>query len=430
LPKPLLFNREARFYHNINQNAVWYLIITERRVADLAVQAGTTNQYIALQYLDEAVNAIAELLSHAPDGSIDLVNAQLTATLKQAKVVVAGLTPISSEDAQYIAMVEAKISTFLMLVTNQDMAALKGIPHLLATMGNQNLDGQIDRIRTLIAPLIVPFPEGSAGWNHAFYSLIGGHAAVDCETCHMDGNYQGTPQACQDCHLNLLPVDHYPGDCAACHNPSDWLDVYFDHNVAEATDCVLCHTDEVPTNHYAGQCSNCHNATAWKPASFNHRGFTDCQTCHTDEKPANHYAGQCSSCHSSTAWKPADFNHSGFSNCTACHNAPAHHYAGVQCSACHSNNAWRPANFNHSGFKDCQACHNRPSDHDGGQCSQCHSVNNWKFNHSAQSNCVACHSGHKTEQCSNCHNTRDWDDADDDDGGDEPDEPDEPDEGD
>jgi len=188
--------QQARFYHNINQNAAWYLIITERRAVDLAVQAGTTNQNIALQYLDEAVNVIAELLSHAPAGSIDLVSAQLTATLKQAKVVVAGLTPVSSEDAQYIAMVEAKISTFLMLVTNQDMAALKGIPHLLATMGNQNLDDQIDRYRTLIAPLVVPFPESSAGWNHAFYSLIGAHAAANCETCHMDGNYQGTPQAC------------------------------------------------------------------------------------------------------------------------------------------------------------------------------------------------------------------------------------------
>ena len=417
--------QQTRFYHNAQQEIAWSLLITERRISDLAAQAGSANQHIALQYLDQAVMTIAEMFSYAPAETMNFFNAQLTATLKQAKIVVSGLGEISEEDANYTTSVEAKISTFLMLIANEDLVSLNSAPHFNSPLYDSSAVVQIEQDYRLNTPLIIRFYEGSGGWEHAFYPLIGVHATIDCSTCHMEGNYQGTPRACQDCHQDVQPDDHYAGDCAACHNPADWLDVYFDHIAASATDCKLCHTDEKPVDHYSGQCSACHSTNAWKPANFNHSGFNNCADCHS--APPHHYSGsQCSACHSTNAWIPANFNHSGFSNCQACHIQPANHYGG-QCSQCHNTNAWRPANFNHSGFSDCKACHDRPSNHYGGQCSQCHGTNNWDFNHSGQSNCRACHSGHEDEQCSNCHNTSNWDDADDDDGGGEdPEDPEDP----
>jgi hypothetical protein len=278
-----------------------------------------------------------------------------------------------------------------------------------------------------IQPHRVPFLPGSVGEKHDFFPLLGQHADISCESCHVNLTYAGIPNQCVDCHSDVLPKNHYAGICSLCHTPEAWKPANFDHSTAEAADCQGCHLRDKPTRHYSGQCSSCHSTDAWIPASFDHSvaGATDCLSCHAVKKPANHFSGQCSSCHSTNAWKPATFNHSaaGATNCQSCHlvNKPANHFSG-QCSSCHSTIAWKPATFNHSaaGATDCQSCHsnNKPANHFSGQCSSCHSTNAWKpatFNHSAAgaTDCQSCHSGNKPAnhfagQCSSCHSTDSW----------------------
>jgi hypothetical protein len=79
--------------------------------------------------------------------------------------------------------------------------------------------------------------------------------------------------------------------------------------------------------------------------------------------------------------------------------------------------------FNHNGQTDCQACHSPPGGHFQGQCSQCHSTNNWdaEFTHAGLTDCKSCHSPPGNEdhpapvpQCSQCHSTEKWGDVNDD----------------
>jgi hypothetical protein len=179
-----------------------------------------------------------------------------------------------------------------------------------------------------------------AGWspaefdhNLADFKLEGKHVDVPCESCHTQG-FQGTPMDCYSCHQQ---DDQHAGrfgtDCAACHNPSDWADATFDHNLASfrltgahvnviCTDCHVngifkgtpqvcsaCHYD--PPFHaglFSGMsCSQCHNTSNWNDASFNlahpscgerncinHEG-ANCRDCHTESLAR----ATCLKCHDS-----------------------------------------------------------------------------------------------------------------------------------
>ncbi len=148
---------------------------------------------------------------------------------------------------------------------------------------NQNID-----------PRAVSFLPGSNGAEHAFFPLTGSHAQLECEACHAEGRFSGTPNQCESCHNNVKPARHFTGDCAACHSTNTWQEIHFDHAAAGTKDCLSCHTRNRPANHFPGQCSSCHTTRAWRPASFSHQGLTDCASCHTKNKPANHFPGQCS----------------------------------------------------------------------------------------------------------------------------------------
>ncbi|NMB67240.1 MAG: hypothetical protein GYA20_00575 [Chloroflexi bacterium] len=279
--------------------------------------------------------------------------------------------------------------------------------------------------QTAIDPRMVLFPPGSPGAVHAFYPLTGAHALLQCQNCHAQGVYAGTPNLCSTCHAAARPTGHYSGECALCHGPDAWLPADFNHQALGATNCQSCHANIKPANHYAGQCSACHSTSAWRPATFNHAAVnaSDCQSCHANKKPANHYNGQCSACHSTAAWRPATFNHAAVNavDCQSCNanKKPANHFNG-QCSACHATSAWRPANFNHqaAGAVDCVSCHSasKPANHYNGQCSACHSTSAWRpasFNHAAAgaTDCQSCHArpaNHFSGQCSQCHATTGW----------------------
>ena len=131
---------------------------------------------------------------------------------------------------------------------------------------------------------------GSVAFDHDFtrFPLVGLHATVTCESCHVDKRYRDTPRGCADCHGE---DDAHKGAlgtaCADCHNPNDWRIWTFDHG--RQTDfpldgahaelrCQSCHTrplaERVPL---PGQCVDCHRRDDIHNGQFG----GDCARCHT-----------------------------------------------------------------------------------------------------------------------------------------------------
>src|SRR6185369_12585232 len=71
----------------------------------------------------------------------------------------------------------------------------------------------------------------TAGWrkqvrfDHDFtdFPLVGLHAVVPCEQCHVTRAYKDVPQDCYTCHrADDAHHDSLGRDCAQCHSPSGW----------------------------------------------------------------------------------------------------------------------------------------------------------------------------------------------------------------
>ncbi len=186
------------------------------------------------------------------------------------------------------------------------------------------------------------------------FPLTGKHQNADCETCHQDGIFKGTPQDCASCHSQ---DDKHNGqfgpDCAACHTTTGWEAASFDHTLASfaltgahiQVECAQCHTNQVfqgtptacsachadPEYHrdlFGSNCENCHNTGAWVPAAYDepHRfpinhgdSRNSCQVCH----PTMLSAYTCYGCHEHTqaniAGEHREEGISDFNDCVRCH---------------------------------------------------------------------------------------------------------------
>jgi Zn finger protein HypA/HybF involved in hydrogenase expression len=176
--------------------------------------------------------------------------------------------------------------------------------------------------------------DASADHNLFVFKLEGKHAGVECESCHVNGVFQGTPTDCYACHQQ---DDEHNGQfgtqCSACHTPNDWEGVSFDHNLGSFP---------LTGAHVSVACDRCHvnNIFAGTPSA--------CVACHAD--PGFHagaFGSNCASCHLVSSWSPAGFNmqHSepqvdeggsgiyhGGATCRECHPSTVRE---ATCIACH-----------------------------------------------------------------------------------------------
>jgi hypothetical protein len=290
-----------------------------------------------------------------------------------------------------------------------------------------------------------------ANFDHSSvgFPLTGGHAKLQCDQCHTNGNFSLTTTACVACHLKdyqgTTNPNHLaagiPQTCDMCHTTSGWQPASFDHSKTafpltgahvnvqcglchvngnynlNSTACVSCHMKDYQgttnPNHAATgipqQCEVCHSTSGWQPATFDHSktGFP---------LTGAHVSVQCAQCHTN-----GNYN-LGATACVGCHlkdyqgtTNPNHVSAGLpqQCEMCHSTSNWTSASFDHSttGWPLTGA-------HTALQCSQCHANGNYKLTNTA---CVACHltdfqntnnpnhaSAGFPQQCDVCHNTTAW----------------------
>ena len=296
------------------------------------------------------------------------------------------------------------------------------------------------------------------------FPLVSSHTTVACESCHVNGQYKGTPKNCISCHA---AKDAHNGQfgtsCETCHKPTKWQDVTFDHSktafplVSSHTtvaceschvngqykdtpkDCISCHAAKDAHNGQFGtSCETCHKPTKWQDVTFDHSKTAfplvsshttvaceschvngqykgtpkDCISCHAAKDAHNGQFGtSCETCHKPTKWQDVTFDHSS----TAFPLIGKH--MDLVCSSCHASGVYKGTP------KDCYSCHAKDDNHNGQlgtDCSTCHVPIGWSnvtFDHNStafpltgkhtQLNCSLCHQpgqykGTPTD-CGSCH---------------------------
>jgi hypothetical protein len=293
-----------------------------------------------------------------------------------------------------------------------------------------------------------------AGVDHSFFPLEGGHANVECKTCHTSGSYSKIPSDCISCHqkdyASAKSPDHagfnFSTNCKDCHTlapgwkPADFkthdaiFPIYSGKHNGQWSSCTECHTN--PSNYAVYTCIGCHahsnqqevnsqhssvsgyvyndaaclacHPTGSSDGSFDHNKSafpltgahitTPCAQCHT-----NGYAGTstvCANCHTN------DFNQT---------TNPNHKTDGISndCATCHTTAlGWKPATFpNHNSVyvitgahtsKSCEDCHKGNYNTTPNTCAGCHTND---FNQATNPN-------HVTSQfpntCETCHSQTAW----------------------
>ena len=260
------------------------------------------------------------------------------------------------------------------------------------------------------------------------FSLVGGHARASCAGCHGPGNTTKKPgRTCIGCHQK---DDTHKGgngtECAACHTPTSWKSIRFDHD--RLTDFPLRGA------HKKAVCRDCHVQPAKTvPAP------TTCYGCHQADDDHKGGNGQdCGRCHNENAWDKVDFVHDTMTrfpltgkhaqaSCESCHASPPDEVKlSLECGSCHAKDDVHAGSLGQS----CARCHDTTDwagkvrfDHDlsrfpllgkhaGLDCTQCHADQSFK---AKGITCSSCHADdfHKgafgtPSNCRDCHNTTDW----------------------
>ena len=165
--------------------------------------------------------------------------------------------------------------------------------------------------------------------NTASHAADRDESFLDCSSCHIGGQFKGTPMECVLCHNNSRApgknADHIPSSniCDDCHTENSWLGARYDH-----ADVV-------------GPCTNCHNNVVAPGKPPSHILTTElCEDCHntitfTRVGRVDHVSviGSCSSCHNGVI-------------STGKH--PGHIQTSAECDLCHNTRTWRGAGFDHS----------------------------------------------------------------------------------
>ncbi|EFO79167.1 cytochrome c family protein [Oscillochloris trichoides DG-6] len=202
-----------------------------------------------------------------------------------------------------------------------------------------------------------------SNFDHASlrFPLEGLHQQVECGMCHTNTRtpeqFASTADTCLSCHQeDDVHEGSYGTDCAACHTPSGWAQVTFDHSRTAfpltgahmQLECVACHKNQVyqgtpttcvgchaePQEHlgqFGTDCAACHVTSNWKNVIFEHtfplnhggEGQIACATCHTNPPPNQYTTYTCYNCHahneSEIRSKHLEEGISDYQDCMRCH---------------------------------------------------------------------------------------------------------------
>lgn len=264
-------------------------------------------------------------------------------------------------------------------------------------------------------------PHGFSAERHvAVFPLIGVHAEVECEGCHVEDEatdvriFAGTAQECRGCHDNPHggQFEKESTSCADCHTP--WL-------FTPATFGLDRHARvfALTAPHSAVPCVSCHRVEAATSVRVFAGTGRKCKGCHQSPHGGQFFrelsTGDCNACHFETVTTFAieDFDHGAS---TAYPLLGAH--AQGRCNDCHvevdvTDTGSAPGRVRRyrETPSECSSCH---ADYHRGQfqkglntsCGDCHlSTTAWKetdFDHDTQSR-FPLEGKHKEVPCEDCH---------------------------
>ena len=118
------------------------------------------------------------------------------------------------------------------------------------------------------------------------FPLVGLHASVACEECHVTRAFRGTAKDCYSCHK---AKDVHKGGlgkaCNDCHNPNGWTFWQFDHGhkthfaltgAHKDIACESCHKESPDKVKLSMECGSCHGREDVHQGRFGR----DCARCH------------------------------------------------------------------------------------------------------------------------------------------------------
>ncbi len=224
--------------------------------------------------------------------------------------------------------------------------------------------------------------DNAGGFNHdeTLFPLDFNHALADCDSCHVQGVFIGTPTQCSECHsragrikASAPSMQHIrtTNDCEYCHRSNGtWQDVVRVDHFAVSGSCQSCHNGVIATGKHPQHmqssevCDNCHRTFSWLGAAYDHTNISgNCYSCHNDVvasgKNPTHIPSSnfCDDCHRSTSWVPlVRFDHSSvIGTCSSCHNGVVaegkdddHLVTNDECGQCHITQGWLPATSDRS----------------------------------------------------------------------------------
>ncbi len=149
---------------------------------------------------------------------------------------------------------------------------------------------------------------GTFNHNNTDFPLTGAHVSVNCASCHVNNQYNGTPTACFFCHQADYngatnpnhPAAGFPTTCQTCHNTVNWNQAQFNHaqwfpiysgsHQGEWDQCSDCHTN--PNNYTVFSCIICHEHSNQQEVNQDHQGVQgysyNSQACYQCHPTGNH----------------------------------------------------------------------------------------------------------------------------------------------
>jgi len=127
------------------------------------------------------------------------------------------------------------------------------------------------------------------------FPLIGQHATVPCEECHLSQTFKDTSLDCVSCHKDDDTHKGYLGkECQTCHNPNDWRLWKFNHDTQTRF--------RLDGKHRGLECSACHKSTIMGKVIQS----AACSSCHLlDDVHHGQFGRRCAQCHSTKSFKKA-----------------------------------------------------------------------------------------------------------------------------
>ena len=239
--------------------------------------------------------------------------------------------------------------------------------------------------------------DSMARFDHSLTNFVleGVHSEAKCVGCHLDGQFQGIPTTCAECHAE--PEMHaglFLESCDTCHSVDTWSPALLENQIFEHSSqtgfSLVRHTKDYETQ--AMNCVSCHEngleSFEVQTCITCHRNYdsgfmdqhqvvfgADCLSCHdgfdrySDFRhedvfllDGKHATTTCESCHLNHIFQGTP------SDCANCHAEPLIHadWFGLKCQNCHTSEAWVPAAILRHGF---------PLEHggaDAASCTTCH----------------------------------------------------------